>query len=309
MQRPRIVVVGSSNTDMVVKAPHIPAPGETVVGGSLVMAAGGKGANQAVTAARLGSEVTFVVRLGRDMFGRQAEEGLRREGIDMSYLVWDERTPSGVALIIVSQEGENSIAVAPGANAEMTPADVERAEDAIAAADVVLVQLEVPLAAVQRTVELAVRHRVRVILNPAPAAPVPDDLLAQVSLLTPNQHEAALLVGVKVQGEAGAEQAARVLVERGVRSLVITLGKRGALLVEDGRSELIPAYRVDPVDTTGAGDAFNGALAHMWAQGKPLREAVFYANAVAALATTVMGAQPSLPHADKVAAFLKQQRR
>lgn len=309
MQRPRIVVVGSSNTDMVVKAPHIPAPGETVVGGSLVMAAGGKGANQAVTAARLGSQVTFVVRLGRDMFGRQAEEGLRREGIDTSYLVWDERTPSGVALIIVSQEGENSIAVAPGANAEMTPADVERAEDAIAAADVVLVQLEVPMAAVRRAVELAARHRVRVILNPAPAAPVPDDLLAQVSLLTPNQHEAALLAGVKVQGEAGAEQAARALIECGVRSLAITLGKRGALLVEEGRSELIPAYRVDPVDTTGAGDAFNGALAHMWAQGKSLREAVLYANAVAALATTVMGAQPSLPYAEKVAAFLEQQRR
>jgi ribokinase len=305
VKQPQIVVIGSSNTDMVVKAPRIPGPGETVLGGRFVMAAGGKGANQAVAAARLGARVTLVARLGRDMFGRQTEENLSREGIETSLLVWDEEAPSGVALIMVSEEGENSIAVAPGANGEMTPADVERAEGAVAAADVVVLQLEVPLAAVRRAVEIARQHQVPVILNPAPAAHVPDELLQQVDLLTPNEHEAALLAGVAAEGTAGAEQAAGALLGRGVRALAMTLGRRGALVATPEGSELVPAFKVEPVDTTGAGDAFNGALATAWAQGKPLREAVRYANAAAALATTVMGAQPSLPDAAKVAAFLQ----
>ncbi len=303
MTTPHIVVIGSANTDMVVKVPRIPAPGETVLGGRFVMAAGGKGANQAVAAARLGARVTFVGRLGRDLFGRQTEENLRREAIDTSYLAWDEAAPSGVALIMVSEDGENSIAVAPGANGELTPADVERAEGAIAAAQVVLVQLEVPLAAVERALELAARHGVRTILNPAPAAPVPDGLLRQVDLLTPNEHEARLLSGLDAAAESGAEAAARALLGRGVRALAMTLGRRGALVAQEGRLELVPSFQVTPVDTTGAGDAFNGALAFMWAQGRPLGEAVRYANAVAALATTVMGAQPSMPTAEKVAAF------
>ncbi len=304
MAGPRIVVVGSSNTDMVVKAPRIPGPGETVLGGRFVMAAGGKGANQAVAAARLSGQVTLVARLGRDMFGRQTEENLEREGIDTSLLVWDEHSPSGIALIMVSADGENSIAVAPGANAEMTAADVDRAEPAIARAGILLVQLEVPLAAVARAIELARRHGVRVILNPAPAAPVPDELLSQVDLLTPNEHEAALLAGVPVQGSEGAEQVAQALLARGVQALAMTLGKRGALLASGDQRELVPARKVQPVDTTGAGDAFNGALACRWAQGYPLAEAVRYANAAAALSTTVMGAQPSLPTAKQVAAFL-----
>ncbi|MCL6431058.1 MAG: ribokinase, partial [Anaerolineae bacterium] len=286
MQQPRVVVVGSSNTDMVVKVPRIPGPGETVLGGRFVMAAGGKGANQAVAAARLGAEVTFVGRLGRDMFGRQTEENLRREGINTRFIAWDEVVPSGIALIMVSAEGENSIAVAPGANGEMTPADVERAEEAIAAADVLLLQLEVPLAAVRRALDIARGHEVRVILNPAPAAPLPDEVLRDVDLLTPNQHEAALLAGM--QGAEPAEMA-QALLARGVPMVVMTLGGRGALIAGPEGMELVPAFRVEPVDTTGAGDAFNGALACGMAQGRPLREAVRYASATAALATTVMG--------------------
>ena len=305
MQQPRVVVVGSSNTDMVVKVPRIPGPGETVLGGRFVMAAGGKGANQAVAAARLGGAVTFVGRLGRDMFGRQTEENLRREGIDTRFLAWDEQVPSGIALIMVSAEGENSIAVAPGANGEMTPADVERAAEAIASAQVLLLQLEVPLAAVERALDIARSHGVRVILNPAPAAPLPDELLRQVDLLTPNEHEAALLARTQA---AEPEEMARALLARGVRMLVMTLGGRGALIAGPEGTELVPAFRVQPVDTTGAGDAFNGALAYTLAQGRPLREAVRYASAAAALATTVMGAQPSLPTAERVEAFLAEQR-
>lgn len=304
MPSPRIVVVGSSNTDMVVKAPRIPGPGETVLGGRFVLAAGGKGANQAVAAARLGCTVTLVARLGRDLFGRQTEENLRHEGIDTAHLVWDDVTPSGVALIMVSAEGENAIAVAPGANGELTPANVERAEPAIAAAQVLLVQLEVPLQAVERAVELARRHGVRTILNPAPATQVTDELLRQVDLLTPNEHEAALLAGMGTEGEEGAERAAQALLARGVRAVVVTLGRRGALIATAEGLERVPAFRVKPVDTTGAGDAFNGALACRWAQGALLRDAVRYATAAGALATTVMGAQPSLPTAEKVAELL-----
>lgn len=305
MTAPHIVVVGSANTDMVVRVPRIPRPGETVLGGRFFMAAGGKGANQAVAAARLGARVTFVGRLGRDMFGRQTEENLRREGIDTTHLIWDAETSSGVALIMVSEDGENSIAVAPGANGALTPADVERAERAIAGASVVLLQLEVPLDAVQRAAELAARHGVRTVLNPAPAAPLPDDLLRRVDLMTPNEHEARLLSGPHAGVVDGAEAAAQALLTRGVRAVAMTLGRRGALVAEAGRMELVPSFKVNPVDTTGAGDAFNGALAVMWGQGRPLVDAVRYANAVAALATTVMGAQPSMPTAEKVAAFLR----
>ena len=307
MGQPRIVVVGSSNTDMVVRVSRIPGPGETVVGGQFMTAAGGKGANQAVTAARLGGQVSFVVRLGRDVFGRQTEENLVREGIDTTHLVWDDGNPSGVALIMVSAEGENSIAVAPGANGQMTPTDVDHAEEAIAAADVLLLQLEVPLGAVARAIEIARRRHVRTILNPAPAAMVPADLLAQVDLLTPNEHEAARLVGMPPSDQEGAERVAQKLLSRGVPAVALTLGKRGVLLATPGQSKLIPAYKVTPVDTTGAGDAFNGALAFRWAQGASLEEAVSYANAVAALSTTVMGAQPSLPTAAQVAAFLNKE--
>jgi ribokinase len=292
---------------MVVKAPRIPRPGETILGGRFVMAAGGKGANQAVAAARLGCQVTMVARLGRDMFGQQTEQNLCREGIDTSLLIWDDQAPSGVALIMVSEEGENSIVVAPGANAGMTPEDVERASSAIAAADLLLLQLEVPLAAVRRGVEIALQRRVRIVLNPAPAAQVPQDLLSQVDLLTPNQHEAALLSGVEIESPEAAGKAAKDLLGRGVRALAITLGRHGALIATSGGLEPMPGFKVQPVDTTGAGDAFNGALACIWAQGRPLREAVRYANAAAALATTVMGAQPSLPDAQQVAAFLAGQ--
>ena len=302
---PKIVVVGSSNTDMVVQTPHIPAPGETVLGGEFIMAAGGKGANQAVAAARLGAEVTFVARVGQDVFGEQALAGFRREGLDTRHVVTDPEAVSGVALIFVDAGGENSIAVAPGANARLSPDDVRRAREVIEAADVLLLQLEIPLETVQMAAEVAHRAGVRVILNPAPAPadPLPAELLTCVDVLTPNESEAGLLIGTKVADTSDAELAARRLIERGVGAVIVTLGARGALAVTPEGQQLVPSFPVDVVDTTAAGDAFNGGLAVALAGKKSLAEAIRFASACGALAATRMGAQPSLPAADEVAAF------
>ncbi len=296
---PKIVVVGSANTDMVVKTERIPGPGETVIGGSFVMAAGGKGANQAVAAARLGAQVSFVACLGEDVFGDQAVEGYRQEGIDTSWIVRRDRSPSGIALIIVDGQGENSIAVASGANALLTPGDVSRAAQAIADADVLLVQLEVPFDAVQRAIELAHRAGTRVILNPAPAKAIDPAVLAQVSIATPNEHEVKVVVG-----ETECQASIARLLDAGTETVLVTLGRNGVLWATRSGSVSIPAFEVEAVDTTAAGDAFNGGLACALAQGKPMPDAIRYASAVAALSVTRMGAQPSLPTQQKVSAFL-----
>ena len=300
--QPRIVVVGSANTDMVVKTERIPGPGETVIGGDFIMAAGGKGANQAVAAARLGAQVTFVACLGQDVFGDQAVAGYQREGIDTSLIVRDTDAASGVALISVDAHGENSIAVASGANARLTPADVERARDAIAHADVVLVQLEVPIESVRRAIELAHSSGTPVILNPAPAKEIEPSLLAQVSIATPNEHEIKVVVG-----ESRREQAITRMLEAGTDTVLVTLGKQGVLWATKDGQQHIPAFAVQATDTTAAGDAFNGGLACALARGLPMTEAIRYANAVAAISVTRMGAQPSLPTADEVKTFLSQQ--
>jgi ribokinase len=301
-----IVVVGSSNTDMVVRVPHLPAPGETVLGGSFLMAAGGKGANQAVAAARLGAQVKLVAGVGQDVFGEAALLGLEREGIDTQHISVDLETASGVALITVDDTGENSIAVAPGANRRLSPTDVQRAQAAILDADVLLLQLEVPLETVQMAAELAHQAGVRVILNPAPApgSPLPPALLACVDVLTPNEKEAGDLTGAP----DSLGQAARRLLDMGVETVVITLGARGALIATPEGQQTVPGFPVEAVDTTAAGDAFNGGLAAALAEGRPLAEAVRFANACGALAATRLGAQPSLPTAEEVDVFLVKRR-
>ena len=307
MKTPRIVVVGSSNTDMVVASKRIPAPGETVTGGQFVMAAGGKGANQAVAAARLGAEVTFVARLGQDMFGDKAVEGYRREGIITDLIVRDPQQPTGVALILVDDKGENLISVASGANHALTPQDVEHAADRIRAADVVMLQLEIPLAAVRRTVELAAEAGVPVVLDPAPApdTPLDTDLLRQVTYLTPNESEGQRLTGVDVCDEPSAREAAARLLGAGAQNVIVTLGSRGALAATGLETmELVVAQAVDARDTTAAGDAFNGGLAVALGRGEPVREAVRRAGFVAALSVTRVGAQPSLPTADELRQFM-----
>lgn len=304
--KPRILVVGSSNTDMIARVPRIPQPGETILGGEFITAAGGKGANQAVAAARAGGEVTFIARVGKDMFGERALAGFARDRIKVRFIQRDSRRPSGVALIFVSESGENSIAVAPGANAQLSPADVKRAETEFKRADVLLTQLETPLPAVIAAVKLAASNRVLTILNPAPARALPDNLLKHVSILTPNENEAELLTGITVTSENSGIRAAAKLLARGIKTVIITLGSKGALVASEESSCIVPGFKVKPVDTTAAGDVFNGALALALAEGFDLRAAVRFANAAAAISVTRMGAQPSAPTRKEILALLNR---
>ena len=303
---PKIVVVGSSNTDMIIQLAHIPRPGETILGGEFSSAAGGKGANQAVAAARAGGSVTFVARVGKDIFGDQAVAGFKRDGINVDHVIPDQTAPSGVALIFVAKDGENSIAVAGGANGELAPADVKKAATAIRAAAVLVAQLETPLATVQAAAAIAAKAGVCFILNPAPSRPLPDALLKLVSILTPNETEAELLTGIKVTNEATAAKAADQLLARGVGTVILTLGSRGAFIADAVGKQLVPGFKVKALDTTAAGDTFNGALAVALAEGKALSDAVRFANAAAAISVTRLGAQPSAPKRREIEHFLKR---
>lgn len=300
MKPPRIVVVGSVNADMVVKSARIPAPGETVTGGRFVMAPGGKGANQAVAAARLGGEVTLVAKVGQDLFGDQAIDNYRREGILTDRILRDPENATGVALILVDQQGENLISVASGANHTLSPNEVSEAADRIRAADVLMLQLEIPMETVCHAARLAREAGVTVILDPAPAAPLPDGLLQNVTYLTPNESEAERLTGIRVTDEASAEEAGRQLVAAGAEHVIVTLGAKGALLVTSNQSLLVPSRPVEAVDTTAAGDAFNGGLAWAVGQGLKLEEAIRLACLTGGLSATRLGAQPSLPTKDEL---------
>jgi len=296
----RIIVIGSVNSDLVVRGPRIPLPGETVTGGTFLRAEGGKGANQAVAAARAGADVTFVARVGADELGQVAVAGLADEGIDVRHVGQDPDLSTGVALIMVDEAGENAISVAPGANALLSVDDVEAARADIESADVLLTQLETPLAAVERAAAIASAAGVTVILNPAPARPLPDSLMALVDVLTPNEGEAMYLSGAARPAAAASELRAL-----GVTTVVVTLGATGALIAtEDGESS-VPGFSVASVDTTAAGDAFNSYLAVSIAEGLDLTRAVRRACAGGALATTVHGARPSLPGREKVNGLLR----
>ncbi|HET6256622.1 MAG TPA: ribokinase [Puia sp.] len=301
--KPYILVVGSSNTDMVVKTDRLPGPGETVLGGAFLMAAGGKGANQAVAAARLGAKVVFIAKVGEDIFGKQAVEAFNLEGIDTRYMATDADNPSGVALITVDARGENCIVVASGANGNLVREDLAVAAEKIKNAGLVLMQLEVPLATVEYVVEQAALYGVPVILNPAPACVLSVELLRQVTVLTPNQKEAEMLSGVEIVDKAAAERAAAVLAGKGVRTVIITMGAEGAVVLENGGFEWVAAPKVTAVDTTAAGDVFCGGLAVGLSEGRPMKDAVGFACAAAALSVTKMGAQTSAPRRGEVDQF------
>lgn len=302
----RVVVVGSANTDLVVRVAKLPRAGETVLGGTFSSVGGGKGANQAVAAARAGGDVAFIAMLGQDDLGDAALASYQAEGIDTSFVGRAAGCSSGVALILVDSTGENSIAVASGANDRLGPAQIDAARDVIAAADTVLVQLEIPLETVCRTVELAAAAGRRVILNPAPARTLDASLLAKVSVITPNETEAELLTGMAVVDLAAAATVAERLCSLGPAA-VLTLGRRGCLIAAaGGEPTLIPGHAVTAIDTVAAGDVFNGSLAVALAEGLALAEAARFANAAAAISVTRHGAQASAPLRAEVEARLRE---
>lgn len=288
-----IYVVGSSNTDMVVKCGRIPAPGETVLGGEFLCAHGGKGANQAVAAARLGGRVVFLARVGDDDFGRASLEAYRKEGIDTRRLITDASGPSGVALIMVGGKGDNAIAVAPGVNSNLLPHDVEILSNLLRPGDVILLQLEIPMATVLRTAEIGFEKQACVLLDPAPAPPdgLPAAIYPLLHSLLPNEHEAAALLGAPGKHSAMA----KALFQRGARHAIVKAGEAGVALACQLGIFSYPAYRVNAVDTTAAGDAFAGGYAVALAEGFKTTEAIQYGQKAAALSVTKMGAQPSLP--------------
>ncbi len=304
----RVVVVGSANVDFVVQTPHIPRPGETVLGRDFVMAMGGKGANQAVGAARLGAEVVFVARVGQDVFGDQCIAAYTGEGIDTAYVSRDPTESTGVALIAVAADGENSITVASGANMKLRPDHIQAAVAALKGADVLLMQLEVPIETVIEAAQVAKEHGVRVVLNPAPARSLPTELLRLVDVITPNRIELAQLTGVS-EADVRAmsdERLAKHALGMGPSGAVITLGAEGCLVAGSWGWVRVPSFKVEVVDTTAAGDAFNAGLSVALAEGnRNLEQAARYASACGALAATKLGAQPSLPDASAVSALLQ----
>lgn len=296
----KIIVIGSSNTDMVIKTDKIPMPGETVLGGTFLMNPGGKGANQAVAASRLGGKVTFVAKIGDDMFGSQTTKILKKEGIDTGYIVKDSDVPSGIALITVDEEGENSIVVAPGSNHNLLVEDINSDILTSDKYSVMLIQLEIPLMTVEYAALTAAESGIKVILNPAPAQKLHDYLLRHIWLITPDEIEAEILTGIKIHNQASADAAATYLLRKGVKNVIITLGAEGAYVKSEDITEIFPGIKVKAVDTTGAGDVFNGALAVATAEGSGLRDAVIFANKAASICVTRMGAQASVPYREEV---------
>ncbi|MEM9834468.1 MAG: ribokinase [Bacteroidota bacterium] len=307
-----IVVIGSSNIDLIAQVPHFPQPGETVGNARYSQAYGGKGANQAVAATRAGGKVTFISSLGNDTFGQNMLANFSKEGINTDYIVQSEQEASGTAVILVNDSGENCIAVAPGANGLLSSQIIDESRIAISSAEIILLQLEIPLETVSYVVELASGLGKKVMLNPAPAQTLSNDLLKHLHYLVLNETEAELLVGHAVETEEQVEQAADELLKKRVQTAIITLGARGAYVATRQERQLVsayrvPPYRVQPIDTTAAGDAFCGALATALSKGQRLKDAVAFANAAGALATTKLGAQPSAPTAAEITSLMKEQ--
>lgn len=305
MVNKRILVIGSSNTDMTIKSDNLPLPGQTILGGRFVMGPGGKGANQAVAAKRLGGNVEFICKVGHDVFGKNAADGYKKEGIDISHILYSTE-PSGVALILVDKTGENVISVAPGANGDLSVEDIESIANVIKEADYLILQLEIPTDAVIRAAKIAHEAGVYVILNPAPACKLPNELFQYISLITPNQTETELMTGVKLINEQSFITAVENFNRMGVKDVIITLGSKGSLVCYDGKNEFVPAIKVDAVDATAAGDTFCGAVCVALSQGKNLKEAAVFATKAASLTVQKMGAQDSIPSITDINMFSNQ---
>ena len=295
LRKGKILVVGSTNTDMVVRTERLPRPGETVLGGTFLMNPGGKGANQAVAAARLGADVIFVCK---------TRQQLAQEGIDTRFVFIDDHNPSGVALISVDSRAENTIVVASGANANLLPLDVAKAETALDDCDIVLMQLETPMTTIEYVAAEAAKRGKRTVLNPAPGAALSPQLLKSLYLITPNETEAEIITGIRIHNAETEAEAARSIRAMGVQNVIITLGSRGAYICNDRFDEAVPAQKVRAVDTTAAGDVFNGALVVALSEGKSLEEAVRFASRASAISVTRMGAQSSIPYRSEVDRFV-----
>jgi ribokinase len=292
--------------DLVVKSKMIPAIGETILGGDFIMVPGGKGANQAVAAAKLGVEVYFIAKLGNDVFAEQSLDNFKKETVNTKHVIQTSEAPSGVALIMVDDEGNNLIVVAPGANQTLLPADVKRAESDIASCGAVVAQLEVPLETIEFAAKMANDLKVPFVLDPAPARELGPELLRMVDVLTPNETEAQILTGIEVTDEESARAASKNLLERDIKAVILTLGGKGFLLADNKEARYVSAQKVDAVDSTAAGDAFTGSLAVGIAENKALLDAALFANYVAALSVTKMGAQSSMPTLQEVKSFMNR---
>ncbi len=299
-----VVVIGSSNMDMVVRCSELPLPGQTILGEGFVMNPGGKGANQAYAAAKLGARTQLVARLGNDLFAEASRRSFCEVGLGSTHVVTDEEAPSGTALIFVDEHGENQIVVAPGANRRLSPADVDAAREVIERAKVMILQLEIPMETVVYAAQMAIENQTKVILNPAPTRALPAALLEKVDVMIANETETMVLTGAEEIGIHTAAKACKPLHDAGVKSVIMTLGKEGALVTSRDGDTRVPGFRVKAVDTTAAGDTFTGAVACALAQGKSLEDAVFFGNAAAALSATKAGAQISMPTREEVDQFL-----
>lgn len=301
----KIVVIGSTNTDMVISTQRIPRPGETILGGDFFTALGGKGANQAVAAARAGGDVTFVSKVGNDHYGTEAISNFKADHIITEHIFIDESAPSGIAMINVDAEGNNAITVASGANMNLLPEHIDSIEAVISSADFLLLQLETPVSTITRAIEIACDNDVSAILNPAPAQQLDDALLEKLHIITPNETETEILTGIAVTDDTSLKKAADYLLAKGIEHVLITLGERGVYIADSFDAFLLPAFTVKAIDTTAAGDVFNGALVVALADNLPLIEAAKFASAASALSVTKKGAQPSAPRRHEIEAFLK----
>jgi len=305
----KLVVIGSSNMDLVISLPRIPAIGETVLGGKSSMVFGGKGANQAVASIRSGGDIAFIAKVGNDLFGKNMKNHFKREGFQTDLILTDVSEPTGIAQIFVSEKGENSIAVAPGANMKLMPKDIEPFTDLIKNSKVVLLQLETPLETVEYIADIAYQNKVKLILNPAPAQKLDKNLLKKVWLITPNETEASLLTGIEVKDSSSAVKAAEHLLKMGIKNVIVTLGENGSLLCNKKGSEHFKAFKAKAVDSTAAGDVFNGTLAVAITNEESLQNAINFAAAAAAISVTREGAQPSIPTYTEIDTFLNLEKR
>lgn len=300
MNKQGVLVIGSSNLDLVVTAKRFPKPGETIFGKKFEMFPGGKGANQAVCAARLGCKTTFIGKMGNDDFREKLSSILIEAGVDIKNLLVDSNEHTGTALITVDETGQNQIIVISGSNMKLSPKDIERKSALFSDAAVVLAQLEIPIETVVQAAELARQNHALFILNPAPAASLPDRLFPLIDFITPNENELELLSGIKIVDDSSIKRASEKLIQKGVRNIIVTLGKRGAMLVNHTCAKLFPVSKVKVVDSTAAGDAFNGAFASSISEGHSIEESIEFANKIASISVTRMGAQSSMPYLNEI---------